>query len=820
MIKIDTIKIEEFRGIRDLTLDLQGKNFGICGPNGTGKSGVVDAIEFVLRGDITRLSGEGSGELSVGKHGPHVDAGEKSDKAVVTLKGTLTRIDKDVTITRSVKRQNKPTIEPNEPDIIAEVEELTRHPEFALSRREIAKYIMTSASKRASDVQNLLRLSEIDRIGKALNTAANKEKSSADQKRAALDMARRDFLSALGVEEPNSDLILTAINERREVLGLDPLAALDEGIDITAGLQGDQGAETTVAKSVAKADVAEFIQTRTTSIEETEAARLELIGELKALGDDTASFIGVRRQTLVRQGLAMVDGDECPLCDTPWQEADLRAHLEAKLASATEAEKTINAIKEKLEPIQQQEAGVPFALEKLVAYAKALKLDAEAATLTEWATSAKDHAEIYRTAFQSEAALTGMIDHLGPNWGAAPPNGEGAIQVLQSAIETLPDKSKEDEARDVLMRAGDRFAISLQRRANWESAKVRADQAGAIAVHFATTSTDSLTEIYDAVAKDFSDFYRVLNRGDEDLFEGRLVAEPAKLSFDVDFYDRGKFPPGAFHSEGHQDGMGLCLYLALARHTLGEDFQFSVLDDVLMSVDTSHRREVCRLLTSEFPNTQFILTTHDRVWLQYMRSENLIDRAQLFSGWSVDTGPRIWDDQDVWTDIAGALKKEDVPRAAALLRRYLEHVGNVLCDGLRAPVPYRGDGKYDLGDLLPPGLAQAKKHFKLAKSAATSWGHIEKAETIQETIEAYSNQFQASDVERWMINPSVHYSEWANFTAGEFRPVAAAYEALLDMLRCEGCKSFLYVSTHKGKPADLRCACGDKRFGLQKKPAA
>ena len=34
MIKVDSIIIKEFRGIRDLTLDFKGKNFAICGPNG------------------------------------------------------------------------------------------------------------------------------------------------------------------------------------------------------------------------------------------------------------------------------------------------------------------------------------------------------------------------------------------------------------------------------------------------------------------------------------------------------------------------------------------------------------------------------------------------------------------------------------------------------------------------------------------------------------------------------------------------------------------------------------------------------------------
>lgn len=63
MIRIQKIHIHEFRGIRDLTLDLGGENFAVCGPNGTGKSGVVDAIEFALTGSISRLSGRGTGEL-------------------------------------------------------------------------------------------------------------------------------------------------------------------------------------------------------------------------------------------------------------------------------------------------------------------------------------------------------------------------------------------------------------------------------------------------------------------------------------------------------------------------------------------------------------------------------------------------------------------------------------------------------------------------------------------------------------------------------------------------------------------------------------
>ncbi len=48
--KIKTLRIRNFRGIKDLSLDLNSQSAVIWGPNGSGKSAVVDAIDFVLNG--------------------------------------------------------------------------------------------------------------------------------------------------------------------------------------------------------------------------------------------------------------------------------------------------------------------------------------------------------------------------------------------------------------------------------------------------------------------------------------------------------------------------------------------------------------------------------------------------------------------------------------------------------------------------------------------------------------------------------------------------------------------------------------------------
>ncbi len=85
--KLYELEIQKTRGIPFLLLKPEGKNLVIWGPNGSGKSAVVDAIDFVLTGQISRLTGKGTGEISLGKHGPHIDYSpeEASVRAVVEL---------------------------------------------------------------------------------------------------------------------------------------------------------------------------------------------------------------------------------------------------------------------------------------------------------------------------------------------------------------------------------------------------------------------------------------------------------------------------------------------------------------------------------------------------------------------------------------------------------------------------------------------------------------------------------------------------------------------------------------------------------------
>lgn len=811
MIRIKTLHIEEFRGIRELDLELGGDNFGICGPNGTGKSGVVDAIEFCLTGNITRLSGQGAGELTVKGHAPHVDQRKSPDKAKVTIIASIPSLGKDVTITRTVKSPRVVNIEPTDPTIQAIVQELEMHPEFALSRREIAKYIVTPPAKRSEDVQNLLRLDYIGRLRSSFVTYANNCKRDAKDAERARDGAERDLKTALALTSLDRESVLEKANEQRRVLGLAALAELKAATNFKDGLDGEGGEQhkPALSKEIALADLAALAQSVDGGEpEELKGPRQSAQESLQKLKDDEKALALARQHGFITTGLDLVTEDACPLCDKPWDADELREHLKQKLLSAEAMGDLLETLAKDLDSLRGGIVGRIAAIQKAADYASKLDPAVSREALDTHSATLQTIADLLKSFEDDPTTAEDILSALEAQWWSPPADVKARLDDVHKGVKALPDHAARDNAIAFLTEFQVRYSQLLKATRRSRIMAARSTIAAKVHDHYDDVSNKVLEDIYDGVANEFTEFYKAIN-ADEGKFIGELKAEPAKLSFNVDFYGRGTFPPGAYHSEGHQDGMGLCLYLALMKHTLGGKFTFAVLDDVLMSVDTGHRREVCRLLKTRFPDTQFILTTHDRVWLQYMKTEGLIKNGQFFGGWNVDTGPRIWDDTDIWTEIDGALAKDDVPRAAALLRRYLEYTAAVLADNLRAKIEYRGDSNYDLGDLLPAVTNRWKDRLKQGVKAAGHWGHDAVKDELSARLAEAEDLIKKTDAEQWAINKSVHFNEWENFTKIEFKEVADAFKALLDHIRCSNpkCGGYPYLMPRKGSSEQLRCSC-------------
>lgn len=816
MIQLQKLRIKEFRGIRELELELDGKSLVVVGPNGSGKSGVVDAIDFVLTGSVARLSGAGTGGISVTKHAPHVHKRDDPASAQVTLEFTHVQSGQTGVLTRSVKTAGQYTLEPNTTELAAAVAWAAQHSEITLSRREVIKYVNAEPGRRAQEVQALLKLDRIDETRRLLQAARTKSSAAVKTADSGMKAAEDGVKRILDVSSLLATDVLAAVNQRRSVLGLEELASIDLETDLSSGAKVG-GRHQPFNKAAAARDV-DAVSNYLSGHPDLDESVCKLSADLAELEADPTILETLRHRQLVEAGLPLVSAPACPLCDTLWKDAaSLREHLEAKLSRSEVAAKLQQRIQAASGNIVTQLRSLRGLLQAAQPHAVTMGQSNLQTALIDWSSDI--------AAFEAKLATVASARHeagrLDSDPLATPTTMITDLTALRDGIDALPDQSATDEARSFLDVAQDRWSQLRQARAT--AAKTVAAQKAADAVYetYNSVADAALTTLYKTVESDFSSYYRRINADDESTFKAGLEPSSGKLDLEVDFYGIGMFPPMAYHSEGHQDGMGVCLYLALLGQLLRSEFRFAVLDDVVTSVDVNHRRQFCRLLSDVFPDVQFIITTHDEVWARQMVSSGLVTRGSLarFYGWTVDGGPLYGQGGDFWEKVDADLAHDDVPGAAHKLRRNLEASLGDITASIQGSVAYRGDNNYDLSAFFSAVKGRHRDLLKKAATSATSWSN----DTAKAQVEALQAQrakaILAQDGENWAINALVHNNDWAAMSKADFGPVVEACKQFLDLFTCRNpaCGSWLYVLGIPGKEEELRCSCGTFSLNLRKK---
>jgi RecF/RecN/SMC N terminal domain len=639
MIKLESIYIEEVRGIKKLELEFGKEKFAISGPNGSGKSGVIDSIEFGLTGQMGRLTGPGTKDLSVKEHGPHVDKVKFPDAAFVKLKIFLGDLNKSVTVTRFVSNPKKPKIEPDTPAIRAALDEIAEHPEITLSRRQILRFILVEPTKRSEEIQTLLKLEEIGETRKTLYTAHNRLSNA----KTDADGREKTYVNALQlhlqIPALKKEALLDAVNKRRKVLGLTLIedwtqdTVLDEGLTKGASSQ-DLNKESAQRDADALTKVIET----SPSLGKDEADKI--IEDLTRLEEDSSLLAALQQRSFVEKGLNFVDSAECPLCDYEWPDIEhLKRHLQAKLDKSEEAKKLQDALLKNCSLISSKLTAFAALLGPVKSAADFLGDKEFGQTIAAW----RMDFDTFKGGLVSVEKTRGAKARFESGWLSVPEGFAEGLKKVKEKIEAKPDQSATVDAQTFLSTAQMRLNDFRTARKNNKAAGIAKTAAKAAYEVYCAVQEAELNALYEAVEDDFSTFYRALNGTDETKFTAKLKPTAGSLDFDVNFYGRGLYPPAAYHSEGHQDGMGVCLYLALMKRLFGNRFTLSLLDDVVMSVDSGHRHEFCKLLKTHFPDTQFIITTHDRLWAEQMKFAGLVTgkTSIAFYSWTIDSGPLI-----------------------------------------------------------------------------------------------------------------------------------------------------------------------------------
>lgn len=814
--KLLELEIHNFRGIRSLKIKPEGNNFLIWGPNGSGKSAVVDAIDFLLTGKISRMTGKGTKGITLKKHGPHVDySAEDADiRAIIQIHG----VDEPVEIKRIVDDPNTLLCDNSIKDTLKPILELASRGQHVLTRREILNYVNADSNTRGKQIQTLLKITNVEETRSKLLKVKNTLKNKYLAAQSSLKTISTAVYSNIGIDNFDEDKILDFVNENRKILEGNPVEDL-KSYSLKNGIEPQTlSSDTNVNTQLLKIEL-DKVQKITSNKNKKNITKIDLeLRDLKIkISSDHKMEDEMGHLKLTRLGLELLDPEgNCPLCDTPWKTKNLKEILKNKIevlkVAAENLDRTIMLSDDLISEVNNTLASIT----EIITSTEILNLKEETNALNGWTVELK----YLLSALEGDNYPDSRFDLELVEVLLAPVNLIDILdKIYSTAIKNSPEPSPEQTAWDNLTRLEENLKNYEESLKDCSKSFKSYNRSEILFNTFLESRNSILDELYSEIKDRFVELYKEIHGIDEMEFDALIVSEHAGVDFKVDFHGRGVNPPHALHSEGHQDSMGICLYLALAERLTQGYIDLIILDDVMMSVDAPHRREICHLLASFFKGRQFFITTHDQTWARQLQSEGVIQAKNRieFSNWTIENGPSVNILGDMWEKIENDLGRNDIPSAAAKLRRGSEEYFSQVCSSLHAPVRFQFNGQYDLGDLLSGAMSEYKSQLKHAKTAANSWGNTEELERLKEIEDFSKDVFDRINMERWAVNPALHYNQWADFTPQDFKPVVDSFHDLFSIFKCNKCGTLLHLVINGPRAEAVKCNCGNITWNLKDK---
>ena len=136
---------------------------------------------------------------------------------------------------------------------------------------------------------------------------------------------------------------------------------------------------------------------------------------------------------------------------------------------------------------------------------------------------------------------------------------------------------------------------------------------------FIKVQKEGLENFIDSFSSKINEYYQYMNP-DEPFQEIKIVTmgeEDELKGITIEYKYNGAWvsPPQKYFSESHLNCFGISFFLASV-DAFNDINEFIVLDDVISSFDTNHRKRFAQLLFEKFSERQIILLTHEEEWFR------------------------------------------------------------------------------------------------------------------------------------------------------------------------------------------------------------
>jgi hypothetical protein len=694
-IKIKKISILGLRGIQEtMELPLSERSILLYGDNGTGKSSISDTLEWFFNDEVSHLSGS---EIDL-KEALRNSNLENTDVSSIEIEFTKPAINSNKTI--SSKKDKLVSDYSNKSEGFDNYRNQTKNENLILRYQHLREFIDKPKGEKLKSLSDVIGFAEVNKTKEVLKKAYSSIKIEIKNQNyeAQINTQKQIQIEKIGAAIGVENNLFEKVSEIIAPLKLGVVVKSFKDIDAVLNLLKTPAN----TKFLNQLRFLENCKTILTNLRgEIELLNIEFsmyYSEFNIIADDVQSIMQIFLMELLKAGSTVIEkkyhkDDTCPLCLQPKGKDELLKDIRRRLKQIEESSKkkaTFDSAKQAVIKISTERIRKLEILSNDVNYG-----DKAFNSIKEGIDALVAKISTYEK--EGNIKVTSGIKISDPKTLKLKETDFSILATIESKIADIQAALKKDNnavTYSNISSAKDAF----QRIKKFErEKKVLEDQRASMELiynEFVKTQKVGLENFITAFSGSIDEYYQFMNPG-EQFQELKIITigeedELNGITVEYQYNDNRVSPPQKYFSESHLNCFGLSFFLASVI-AFNKENKFFVLDDVISSFDTTHRKKFADLLFEKFADYQIILLTHESEWYQYIsqiakRKSWLINEIK----WDETVGTYLEDNPtDLRAIIETNLVKGNVDIVGNSIRIYLEHSLKVICANLEVKVSFR-----------------------------------------------------------------------------------------------------------------------------------
>ncbi|AIN75149.1 hypothetical protein O8E88_002228 [Flavobacterium psychrophilum] len=695
-IKINNLKIKGIRGAKDsIELPLNGKSILLYGDNGTGKSSISDAIEWFYTNKIKHLSTPEIDTNDAIRNAKLLDT-ETSEVTILYSNASL-----DSTKTLSLKNNKLVTKISNTSEDFKKYLDDSEKENLISGYQYIRNFVDKPKGEKLKHLSDIIGFEEVTKIKSVLLKSLNNAKSNLKTQNfeTLINNEKEKLILNIGASTTQEKNLYDTINNK--------IKKLNTGIEVKSfediknllmllgkGLDPNQQFE---LKFLEDSKSALTLLKSETKLLEDEYSKY--FNEFEIIANDVEAIKQTFFEELLKSGTKILSSkylkdDNCPLCLQTKNSDELLSEIKIRLVNIEESSQkkvkfgiALNSVKDiAIERIKR--------LDVLLNNTQADKENNQ--TVKEGLTAIKTKIHNYQNTADIKVTSGDKLPVL--DIIKLVENDFEFIKIINDRIIKIQDSQKGETPAVLysnITASRDAF-LSIKK---FEAQKVILENQQKsfqlIYDEFEKQQKQGLDNFINSFSVKINEYYQFMNpdepfqdieiitKGEDDELDG--------LTIKYKYNDKWEVNPLKHFSESHLNCLGLSFFLASV-DAFNTENDFIILDDVISSFDSNHRRRFADLLFDKFSKHQIIILTHEKEWFTNIISPKAKNKGWLVNEikWTEEKGTFIKEKpSDLKESILYQLAEGNNDNIGNPMRKYLEHCLKDIALNLDAKLSFR-----------------------------------------------------------------------------------------------------------------------------------